>query len=641
MFAAAMNAASAQETILWGGPGSPDGEFDGGLNGWTTVGLSSDDPTKAANAVWVWSANANSAGAYGAAVLESASKSNGAVVFDSDFLDNGGVVGAFGKGTAPAPHSGELISPKINLKGTKDVTLVFSQAFRKFQSNRPRTGPATAATAIMYSRDNGATWSEPIGITSNEFIKTNQSLSSANQPTVVTRVQLPGAGDTENFKVKFSFDGEYYFWLIDDVAIVPLENNNLQANINFYAPAENTFTPISQVRENYFLNDITNLGAKTQTNVRHTMSIYKLNASGTQIVQPAVYLDTLKYGTVLPDTIIENVPFTKAFVHSGPKANYAGFYQIISDSTDIEPWNNTLPGFSFFVTDTTFGKDNGRTRSVAPAFSGTDFTYGYGNVFYIKNGKNFRSGTLTFGLESGAANKGENIDVYLYKWSDDDNDGDITEDELSPAGYAPYTIKGSEAAPTQANPNLNLVRIRLDNFDQPGKPITLEDNTFYIAYVEHKATSGDKPMFLSSYDRLDFAAVDLAFENSGKKSFHSVIKIGETLSTGGFRAIVPTIRWNIRTIVADKEPLLAETSVAIAPNPASDFLNVKFAFETVMNDVELTVMDINGREVLAADFSNIQNDNYNLEVSALQAGVYNLLIRTEKGITTKSFVIQK
>jgi len=52
-----------------------------------------------------------------------------------------------------------------------------------------------------------------------------------------------GAGNTKNFKVKFSFDGNYYFWVIDDVAIVPMESNNLQANQTFFAPAENIFTP--------------------------------------------------------------------------------------------------------------------------------------------------------------------------------------------------------------------------------------------------------------------------------------------------------------------------------------------------------------------------------------------------------------
>jgi hypothetical protein len=641
MAAIALNAATAQDRVLWGGPGSKDGEFDGGLNGWTAVGVSSIDATKAAAALWSWSASARSAGAYGAVPLESASKSNGVALFDSDFLDNGGVQGAFGKGLCPGAQSAELISPKINLKDSKDVTLVFSQAFRSFQSSRPRTDKVTASTAIMYSRDNGTTWSEPVEIFNNELVKSNESLTKYQGSDVITRVQLRGAGGTENFKVKFSFDGNYYAWLIDDVAIVAMENNNLRANSNFFAPYENVLTPITQTRESYFLNDIQNLGAKKQTNVRHTMAIYKTNATG-QIVQPAVYRDTLKYGTVDVDTTVENISFPKGFTPTGAKANYAGIYELFSDSTDIELANNKI-GFVFGVSDSTFSKDNGRTRSVAPAFPGTAAVFGYGNVFYIKNGKNFKSGTMSFGLESGAANKGESIDAYLYEWSGDDNtNNQIDEDELETLGYATYVIKGTEAAPTQAKPTQNQVRLSLDNFNNAGKPITLKDNTFYAVYVEHTGKSVDAPMFLSAYDTYNYSATDLAFSGLKKESFHSIIKIGDTpIRTGGFTSMVPTIRWNIKTIVDAKEPLLAANVVTVGPNPANDYINVAFNFEATAKSVVVNVLDINGREVLNADFNNVQNETFNLDVTSLVAGVYNLMVRTENGVTTKSFIIQK
>lgn len=642
MFAAALNGATAQEKILWGGPGSKDGEFNGGLNGWTSVGVKSGDPTKANLALFAWDKAASAPGGYTPAansVLNSASKSNGAAVFNSDVLDSGTGAGktpsgaSFGAGVCPIPHESELISPTINLTGNKDVTLVFSQLFRNFRSSRPRDGKATASTAVMYSRDNGATWSDPIAINVNESCKTYQ-FNTNFSPTVVTRVQLPGAGNTDKFKVKFSFAGDYYFWIIDDVAIVPMENSNLRANLNFYAPFENRFTPISQTRESYFLNDIANIGAKTQTNVRHTLNVYKLNASG-QLTLPAVFSDTLGYGTVLPDTTIENIPFKKGFEPSGPKANYDAIYELISDSTDVEPWNNRLK-VVMGVTDSTFSKDNGRTRSVAPAFSGSDYTYGYGNVYYIKNGKDFNSGIMQFGLENGADIKDDNIDIYLYKWTGDANKNkEIDEDELETVGYSAYTVKGNETASSQ------LIRVKIDNFLNPGKAIQLEDNTFYIVYTEHIGKSADNPMFLSAYDTYDFAASALAFEESKKESFYSVLKIGEELFTGGFRSIVPVIRWNLRARTSDKDLLLPESSVAIAPNPATDFTQINFNFNEMMNFVDVNVVDVNGRTVMSKALRNIQSDNFRLETAALSAGVYNILVRTEKGMTTKSLVIQK
>jgi hypothetical protein len=652
MAAVALNAASAQDKVLWGGPGSKDGEFDGGLNGWTTVGLQSGDDAKKSLCLFTWDANASAPGGYNSianATLNSASKNNGAAVFNSDVLDSGTGAnkkptggGSFGSGICPIPHESELISPLINVKNNKDITLVFSQLFANFQSGRPRDSQKpNASTVVMYSRDGGVTWSEPIAIYPNEQCKTYQ-VNTSYSPTVITRVQLPGAGGTDKFKIKFSFDGDYYFWIVDDVAIVAMENNNLRANLNFYAPYENASVPITQTRESYFLNDIQNLGAKKQTNVRHTMSIYKLNATG-QLVQPAVYRDTLKYGTVDIDTTIENISFPKGFAPTGSKVNYAGIYDLLSDSTDIEPWNNRA-SFLFDVTDSTFAKDRGRTRSVAPAFaSGAAPIFGYGNVFYIKNGKNFKSGTMTFGLESGANNVGESIDAYLYEWSGDANtNNEIDEDELLTLGYATYKIKGTEAAPTTAKPNQNLVRLSLDNFNNAGKPITLKDNTFYVAYVEHSAKTVDDPMFLSAFDRYNYSATDLAFAGLKKQSFHNLIKIGDTpIRTGGFSSMVPTIRWNIKTIVDAKEPLLAANVVSVSPNPASEYLNVAFNFEATAKSVVVNVLDINGREVLNADFNNIQKETFNLDVTSLSAGIYNLMVRTENGVTTKSFIIQK
>ncbi|MFZ4545333.1 MAG: T9SS type A sorting domain-containing protein, partial [Saprospiraceae bacterium] len=623
-----INLAAAQEKILWGGPGSKDGEFDGGLNGWTAAGVSSSDPTKTANALWTWSELAKSVGLYaGAAGLESASKANGAAIFDSDFLDTGKQ--AQGKGTCPAPHSGDLISPTIDVTGYNNLTVVFSQYFRNFRSNRPNVaGLATASTAIMYSRDNGATWSDPVAIGVNELVKTNQ-LNTTYSPTVVTRVQLPGAGNTKNFKFKFSFDGNYYFWVVDDVAIVPMEDNNLTANPNFFAPAENIFTPISQTRETYFLNDISNIGAKSQYNVKHNMNIYQLNANG-QIVPPAVFTDVLNYGTVRPDTTIENKVFPNGFAPTGPKANYGAIYELLSDSTDIETWNNRL-SFVFGVSDSTFAKDNGRSRSVAPVITaGSTPTWGYGNVYYIKNGKNYQSSSVTFGIEGAANNKDENLDILLYKWEPTDAaDKEIDEEELVVVGDASYKIKGTEAA--VPNGSGGPIRIRFNNFLSAGKPIALQDNTFYVVYIEHKGTSTDKPAFLSAYDRYNYAAVDIAFDSIGKRSFHSVLKIADRFISGGFSSLVPVIRWNIRTIVNSNEALLPSSSVNIGPNPAADFLNVKFNFESAMEAVEIIVSDVNGREMMESNFSNIQNDNFSLDVSALQAGLYNILVRTEKG----------
>ena len=75
---------SAQPVYIWGGPGDPNSEFNGGLNDWTTVGVGSSIPDSAKNAVWIWDADGTDAGdpyqgAFSGAttIIESPSVANG------------------------------------------------------------------------------------------------------------------------------------------------------------------------------------------------------------------------------------------------------------------------------------------------------------------------------------------------------------------------------------------------------------------------------------------------------------------------------------------------------------------------------------------------------------------------------------
>ncbi|MEL6924610.1 MAG: hypothetical protein AAFO94_11240, partial [Bacteroidota bacterium] len=120
---------------LFGGPGDANSEFAGGLNDWITVGVSSDVPDSAQNAVWVWTPDGrlNTGRFWGdAGTIFSPSVTNGAAGFNSDFLDNGGA--DFGTGAAPSPHRGELISPMFDCTGVNDVILKFNHSARNFRS---------------------------------------------------------------------------------------------------------------------------------------------------------------------------------------------------------------------------------------------------------------------------------------------------------------------------------------------------------------------------------------------------------------------------------------------------------------------------------------------------------------------------
>ena len=157
---------------IWGAGasvGASDGEFANGFvtatsysagdntNNWTALSVFGANGTPGA-AYWTRSLLGYSQGAYwnGTTPVASTSAANGVAIFDSDFMDNVGTQGAFGLGTSPSPHKGELISPRIDLTGYSNTALSinFFSFFRNFDTTERSvsisTDDGTSMTTVDY-----------------------------------------------------------------------------------------------------------------------------------------------------------------------------------------------------------------------------------------------------------------------------------------------------------------------------------------------------------------------------------------------------------------------------------------------------------------------------------------------------------
>jgi hypothetical protein len=109
-------AGSNNFNVLWGDqPG--EGDFAGGLNGWTTKSITCSDISDTVNALWTWTASGLPGYTFGGgavAPINSPTLCNGAVIFDSGFLDLG-TTGVSGEGACPINQEGSLISPIIDV----------------------------------------------------------------------------------------------------------------------------------------------------------------------------------------------------------------------------------------------------------------------------------------------------------------------------------------------------------------------------------------------------------------------------------------------------------------------------------------------------------------------------------------------
>jgi len=194
------------------------GTFSPGDNttSWTALSVYDTGNSRTpGNAYWTRSTLGYSQGAYwnGTTPVASPSAANGVAIFDSDFLDNGGTAGAFGSGTSPDSQKGELISPRIDLTGYTDqaVMVEFFSFFRNFQINE---------LSVSLSTDDGTTW------TTQDF----RSLTADETEETVRVIfanATAGVNNLTQCRIKFTFDGYYYFAIVDDVNIKPATDADL------------------------------------------------------------------------------------------------------------------------------------------------------------------------------------------------------------------------------------------------------------------------------------------------------------------------------------------------------------------------------------------------------------------------------
>ena len=274
-----MPGSSGAETIIW------SEDFSTGIpSTWLNYGTANG--TSDPDAKWEYrgpnttpSNTVGSRGAYLSAQtpIASATASNGFVIFDSDYLDNGGIAGNFGNGIAAAPHVAELITSTINLTGSTSIILNFTQYYRRFAG--PGGSQAVPATYVDFSINGGSTWSNTVALNStlavNSFTATNSSISIPIGSYV---------GGQANVKIRFRFDGDYYFWIIDDISITGQQANSIASFPNFTGEAfdvefnggvKQGHLSTSQAQSINFKGSLWNNGTAAQTGAKLSVSIFK------------------------------------------------------------------------------------------------------------------------------------------------------------------------------------------------------------------------------------------------------------------------------------------------------------------------------------------------------------------------------
>ena len=123
------------------------------------------------------------------------------------------------------------------------------------------------------------------------------------------------------------FQGDLFFWVIDDVKILKKQAIDLKVNRDFFAIPPTAQIPSEQFEPFGLMADVENVGSEVAEDVKLVAFIE--NEAG-----DTVYSDTLFLNEMAPGELVENTPFENLADFEPLPGNYTGYYHISSDSPD-------------------------------------------------------------------------------------------------------------------------------------------------------------------------------------------------------------------------------------------------------------------------------------------------------------------
>ncbi len=565
--------------------------------------------------------------------------SNGVAVINADFLTTQGNPANLPDELPYPPYFTELITPSIDLSGSDDsYSISFYQLLRKLNvDDDAPIDPAVGSrifTSFSYSIDGGDTWSRAFNTSPQASIFDIY----ANIDIFPLPTEVNGQSDV---KIKFTWAGDLYFWMLDDIQIFTRASLDMKVNENFLSVYPVRVAPLSQIADVYFIADIQNDGTATAEDVQLNLSIENV------VFEEEVYNSTIEYGDLTSDSLAQNQIFPEPITSANISTfgAFVGTYEVSLNGEDQLPVNDTS-SFDFFVLDTLFWKENGdELRSASPV---EDRSYTYGNVFYVPNGDGYYARTISFAVINPEELVGSNVAILLYEWEGDTN-GDFAanpeEYNNIPIAFNSYVFDGSEVG--------RFITVPVS--DQ-GEGVPLKDDHYYIPAVQYFTETNQRCILFGSGAN-NFNATIAVGDSLGKPRYASALEVGQpdeiNLSLAAFGPdLVPLIRMSIGdnpdlsqpAIIMPtntEEELPLDNVVSIYPNPVSDYLQLEFELTEITDKIQVTIYDQSGKALIMRGYDKQQQGQLSYDLSLLPAGAYYLKFTTDQGSRTKKFIIER
>lgn len=486
-------------------------------------------------------------------------------------------------------HSVFVTSPAINCSGKNQVFLRCENQYGYFNpGSKVEVGVSTDGTNFTYYE-----------------VLTNVLLNNLSAAVQVVILELPEAANQPSVNIRFRWEGNFeYAWRIDDIGLYdadPLPANDLmisEPRVTF-----NYATPLSQVGEEFFGFIVQNVGGATQNNITAQLTINDANG---EVFSTAEVINSL--APMASDTIA----FAETFTPNAAGL-YTYEYTVTQAETDGFPQDNSYQG-EFAITQTTFAKDNGIIASATQPNTVQEDFWEVGNYYLVVN-EGAEAFQADFSVASNANLENEIITLFLYRIVDDGNTT-FDNDDLEVVGFNTFTYTNEE--------NFDLVSVEILDL-QTGEPGVLLTPGEYVLTVQLT------PDMFIAYSDIPYYYDLATFVNNGG------------WFTGGFgEEVTAIIRLLIRDVATStEEPQLADNQLIVFPNPVQEMLNIKLELTSLSANTQFQIIDAAGRTVWTGNYENVTSQSLNINASQWAAGTYFLNVRTDEGVKTKRFVVQK
>lgn len=575
-------------------------DFGGGFpSDWSTVEVVGNGQP---SSVWVYTTDGPQGG-FAIAGLESTTSANGWMMFDSDLNCN-----------HPEGQDAWLISPAIDGSGQTDVWLQFETFYESYNDL-----PQVRVGTDLNNLDSWAVLEVFPGIGANEFGGILVGDEGLN-PQVINLNLTDFAAGVNGFHIAFQFlsnsgtanggnlTGCGYAWQVDDVRLLdanPILLHDLVLSRPRLAP--NFAQPYTQVDTVRMAARIDNIGQLDQTNVAITAEISGDNGDSFSTTEMTDILESDSSVLFLLD---------ETFVPSGTQAIYSLNYTVVADSMDLRPSNNVIET-EFVISEDLFQKDNGNfSFSTGPAEVDGE-TWEVGNYYFVPNG-GFEAYEAEFSIASdNNAHQGQSVNVFLYEINEDNDPASFTDEDVDVLGFATYTFADEVSG--------DLITVQLTDLITGEEGVELQAGGEYLLMIEYqpdmRGVFSDMP---SDYD------------------VATVVKNGGWFLGGFTGDAIVWARMRIRSVDTGLGNVqIANANIALFPNPVTDYVTANIELENASKLMEVRILNTNGQMVSTQTFDNTKGENVRFDVRQFATGTYFLQIRTDEGVKTERFAVQR